>query len=64
MQLSGLNVQNALMAIGCGPTGLLDDECKWTRLVEKAELPVSVPAIGGVGEEAAAKEIAMEVGDE
>src|SRR5712672_3462176 len=64
MQLGGLNVQNALMSIGGGATGLLDDEREWTRLIEKAELPVSVPAIGRVSEETAAKEIAVKIGDE
>jgi hypothetical protein len=34
MQLGGLNVQNALMSICGGATGLLDDERDWTRLIE------------------------------
>src|ERR1700681_2353732 len=64
MQLGGLNVENALMSIRGGTTSLLDDESERARFIEKAELAMGVAAIGRIGEEPAAKEIAVEIGDE
>src|ERR1700720_44826 len=62
VQLRGLDVEDALVAIGCRSARLLDDEGERTGLVKEAKLAALVPAIRGIGEQAAAKEISMEIG--
>src|SRR6478609_8922599 len=64
MQLGRMNVQNSLVAIGGGAAGLLDDERERTGLVKQAQLASLVLAVRRIGKEAAAEEVAVEIGDE
>ena len=61
MQLRGLDVEDALRAIGRRTARLLDDESEWIRLVKKTELAALVSPVGGISEQSAAEEIAMEI---
>src|SRR6266853_3265439 len=63
VQLGGLNVEDAFLAVGCRATCLLDDEGERTGLVKEAKLAALVPAIGGIREETATKKISMEIRD-
>src|ERR1700720_3173654 len=64
VQLRGLDVEDALLTVSRRTARLLHNESEWTRLVKETKLAALVPPIRGVGEEAAAEEITMEIGDE
>src|SRR5690349_2556124 len=64
MKLRWVHVENALSAVGCESTRLLDDEGQWVRLIEQSELAVRIATVTRVAEHTAAEEVAMEIGDE
>src|SRR5437868_6090191 len=64
MQLHRQHVEHTNGAVARRATRLLDDEAEWVRLVQQAELSFGRLAVRRIGEDAAAEEIAMEIGDE
>src|SRR6266699_1945616 len=64
MQLGGLNVEDAVMTVGCRTTRLLDDEGERTGFVKETKLAALIPAIGGIGEETSTKEISLAIRDQ
>src|SRR5690349_17162234 len=64
MELRGLDVENAVRAIACRAAGLFDDERERIGLVQKTQLSLGRLAVGRVREDAAAEQIAVEIGDE
>src|SRR5690242_11502483 len=64
VQLGGENVEDANGAVARRSTRLLDDEAERIRLVKETQLAPRGLTIGRIREDAAAKKIAMEVGDE
>ena len=60
----GLEVEDALRAVGGGAAGLLGDEGERVGFVEEAELAVGCFFGGRIEEDAAFEQRAVEVGDE
>ena len=57
-------LEDRTAAVGGGAAGLLDDEGEGVRLVEQAQLAAGGLAVGGIEEDAALEQVAVEVGDQ
>src|SRR5215831_1036285 len=64
VQLERRDVEDALAAVDRGAAGLLDDERERVRLVEKAQLAARRLGVRRIREDAAAEQVAVEVGHE
>ena len=64
MKLGRLHGENPLRTVVRSAPRLLDDECQRIRLVQQPELAIRRLGVGRIGEDAAAEEVAVKVGDE